>query len=263
MAAHGMAERGRVSSLMDAVGGVLDAPLPDVDHKRFFTAWRNALSLSRHQVWADQTSWQFDETEVNAHYTKNLNIVIIPTAILQQPLFFFDSPPALNYGGIGTIMAHEIMHGYDADGTNYDRNGNFKPWGTEEFAVAYRKKTDCIRRSHESVGSMMPPQEKLADTMKSENLADFVGTMTAYKAYYLLPGHKRKMQLPGLNITAERLFFINSCVKLCEKNPMAAQRYASSISRCNVPLMNMPEFATAFGCAIGTPMNPPVKCTFW
>ncbi|XP_065289049.1 neprilysin-1-like [Dermacentor albipictus] len=241
----------------------LYAPLPDVDRNRFFTSWRKALSFARHQMWADQTSWQFDETEVNAHYKKNLNIVIIPTAILQQPLFFFDSAPALNYGGIGTIMAHEIMHGYDADGTNYDGKENFKPWGTEEFAAAYTSKTDCIRRSHESVANMTHPQEKLVDTMKSENLADFVGTMTAYKAYYLLPDHKRTMRLPGLDITAERLFFINSCVKLCEKKPTAAGRYASSASRCIVPLMNMPEFAAAFGCAIGTPMNPRVKCTFW
>ncbi|XP_065289043.1 neprilysin-1-like [Dermacentor albipictus] len=241
----------------------LYAPLPDVDPNRFFTSWRKALSLSRHQIWADQTSWQFDEAEVNAHYKNNLNILIIPTAILQQPLFFFESPPALNYGGIATIMAHEIMHGYDSGGTGYDRKGNFNPWATREFGKAYKRKTDCIRRSHEYVANMMHPQEKLVDTSTLENLADFVGTMTAYKAYYLLPDHKRKMRLSGLNMTAEHLFFINSCVKLCGKNPMAAGRYASSASRCIVPLMNMPEFAAAFGCAIGTPMNRQMKCTFW
>ncbi|KAH7956174.1 hypothetical protein HPB52_006655 [Rhipicephalus sanguineus] len=189
-------------------------PLPDVLPNRFFASWRKALSLSRHQQWADQHTWLYDEAEVDAEYSVHFNSIIIPTAMLQPPFFFFDSPPALNYGGIGTLR-------------------------------------------------MRSEQEMVNDTLDSENLADFVGTLTAYAAFASLPPPERDIELSGLNMTAEQIFFISRCVQWCEQEPLIGDRYAPSRSRCLVPLMNMPQFSAAFACPSGTPMNPRKKCTFW
>lgn len=160
-------------------------------------------------------------------------------------------------------MGHEIMHGYDIQGSNYDDRGQFEPWRTKKFGDEYTKRTLCIRKSHTNTIKRMPRLEMVNDTLDSENLADFVGTLSTYAAYASLPRQERNMVLPGLNVTAERLFFINTCLKWCEDEPFAAERYAPGRSRCLVPLINMPQFSAAFACAQGTPMNPLEKCTFW
>ncbi|KAH7958819.1 hypothetical protein HPB49_005434 [Dermacentor silvarum] len=106
-------------------------------------------------------------------------------------------------------------------------------------------------------------QEVLNGTLDSENLADFVGTMTAYAAFASLSSTRNNVTLAGLDMSPERLFFVNSCVKLCSQYGTLPALYASHRSRCIVPLMNMPEFSKAYGCAAGAPMNPRDKCTFW
>ncbi|XP_075744546.1 neprilysin-2-like [Rhipicephalus microplus] len=88
----------------------LYAPLPDVTEDRFFTSWREALALSRHQTWADQTAWQYDAAEVNAAYYRHANVALLPTAILHQPFFFADGPLALNYGGSGSVRKANMLN---------------------------------------------------------------------------------------------------------------------------------------------------------
>ncbi|KAL3200163.1 hypothetical protein MRX96_043608 [Rhipicephalus microplus] len=99
-------------------------------------------------------------------------------------------------------------------------------------------------------------RQAVDDTVDSENLADFVGVRTAYKAFSSLPHRKRTQTLVGGNSSAERLFFIAHCVKSCAEHTILAPMYASYRSRCMVPLMNMPEFSKAFGCVTGDIMNP-------
>ncbi|XP_075744565.1 neprilysin-21-like [Rhipicephalus microplus] len=155
------------------------------------------------------------------------------------------------------------MHGYDVQGSNYDDKSHHDPWRTQKIAEEYTNRTFCIRRSHRAALIMRSQQEMVNDTLDSENLADFVGTLTAYAAFSSLPSYERDIELSGLNVSAERIFFISSCVKWCEQEPLIGDRYAPSRSRCLVPLMNMPQFSAAFSCPLGTPMNPRDKCTFW
>ncbi|XP_037565071.1 neprilysin-1 [Dermacentor silvarum] len=110
---------------------------------------------------------------------------------------------------------------------------------------------------------MKARQAVIDDTTDSENLADFAGCAIAHAAYASLPARQRKLTLPGLNLTAEHLFFVGHCAKWCENMRQTVARYAPGRSRCIVPLMNMVEFSDVFGCAPGTPMNPPKKCAFW
>ncbi|KAL1468645.1 hypothetical protein MTO96_025234 [Rhipicephalus appendiculatus] len=111
--------------------------------------------------------------------------------------------------------------------------------------------------------SLSREQENLDDMTDSENLCDIVGAVVAYAAYASLPEKFKSTTLAGLNASSEQLFFINHCLKCCAQHNRRARRYAPPRSRCTVPLMNMPEFSSAFGCAPGTPMNPRNKCKFW
>ncbi|KAH7956435.1 hypothetical protein HPB52_009662 [Rhipicephalus sanguineus] len=122
----------------------------------------------------------------------------------------------------------------------------------------WRSSAPTSSRLHISV-----KEETLNETLDVENLADLVGTKIAYEAFSSLAPAYRDEILAGLDMSAEQLFFVNSCAKLCAQHAIPAKRYAPYRSRCIVPLMNMPEFSRAFDCAAGTPMNPREKCTFW
>ncbi|KAL1476175.1 hypothetical protein MTO96_018752 [Rhipicephalus appendiculatus] len=106
-------------------------------------------------------------------------------------------------------------------------------------------------------------EQNLSAYRDNENLADLVGTKIAYQAFASLIPEERTETLAGLDMSPEQLFFFNHCVKWCAQFSTFPINYAPFRSRCIVPLMNMPEFSSAFGCAAGTPMNPPEKCNFW
>ncbi|XP_065289075.1 uncharacterized protein [Dermacentor albipictus] len=234
-------------------------PYPETPMDRLFPSWIKALSLSSHYIWSDQTTWFYDEAEVNAHYISFINYITIPTGMIQHPFFYPYGPLGLNYGGLGMIVGHEIMHAFDVQGvTKYRR-----PWVTAEFLKEYTNRTLCLRKQHRSVLPSRARQEVINDTADSENLADLVGTMTAYAAFTSLSPSQRNVTLAGLDMSAERLFFVNHCVKWCNKYSFSKTPYAPHRSRCIVPLMNMPEFSRAYGCAVGQPMNPQKKCSFW
>ncbi|KAL3204310.1 hypothetical protein MRX96_041263, partial [Rhipicephalus microplus] len=111
--------------------------------------------------------------------------------------------------------------------------------------------------------SLRGQEETLSDELDSENLADLVGTKMAYDAFEHTVSEYRDQNLAGLNMTVQQLFFVNHCAKECSEDNTAVPPYASPRARCIVPLMNMREFSSAFGCAARTPMNPREKCTFW
>ncbi|KAH7950665.1 hypothetical protein HPB51_028301 [Rhipicephalus microplus] len=111
--------------------------------------------------------------------------------------------------------------------------------------------------------SVSTPKPKLSHLKDSENVADLVGTMLAYAAYSSLPQKYKDVKLAGFDMSPDRLFFVSDCTKWCTQSATARSPYAPMRSRCIVPLMNMPEFSSVFGCAAGAPMNPVKKCTFW
>ncbi|KAH7959371.1 hypothetical protein HPB49_010623 [Dermacentor silvarum] len=244
-------------------------PLPDVPvppqkgATNLFSSWIKARSLSARALWLDQATFLFDEGDVNAFHLTYYNAIIIPAAILTRPFLISTLTDPLNYGALGSTLGHEIMHGFDVSGTKVNDENVPMRWSTPEFLEEYTKRTLCLRQAHKSVVKATARQEVVNDTLDSENLADFIGVRVAHAALQSLPQPQRSMTLAGLNITAERLFFINYCTQRCSEGSEPDDRYAPARSRCIVPLMNMPEFSSAFGCAAGEPMNPPDKCTFW
>ncbi|XP_037565069.2 neprilysin-2-like [Dermacentor silvarum] len=156
------------------------------------------------------------------------------------------------------------MHMYDVLGITYDENAQKGLWLTPQFIAEYGKRAVCVRRSNIELRKKVARQAMANDFLDSENLADFVGTAASYSAYALLPPSQRQKTLLGLNITAERLFFINHCVKYCNRySDTDTERHSPFHVRCEVPLMHMPEFSAAFQCAPGSHMNPKTKCAFW
>ncbi|XP_075744395.1 neprilysin-1-like [Rhipicephalus microplus] len=230
-------------------------PLPDVPLNRLFHSWIEARRINAHYRWKDQETMWYDEEFVGATY--NEATIKIPIAIIQPPFFYEYGPEALNYGSLGMIIGHEIMHGLDISG-----------WGgplrnLDEMKKEHNKRALCLRRSHRSVLPSSSQRDELVDTADSENLADFVGTMLAYAAFASSAEEDRKVKLAGFDKSPDQLFFISQCNTFCARNQEAPENYAPFRSRCMVPLRNMPEFSRAFGCAAGTVMNPNKKCTYW
>nr|XP_037268081.1 endothelin-converting enzyme homolog [Rhipicephalus microplus] len=106
-------------------------------------------------------------------------------------------------------------------------------------------------------------RQKLDNLIDSENRDDLVDVKIAYRVFYSLPYHDRRLKMGGLNISTERLFFIGHCLKWCSKESDVVHQQAPFHFRCVVPLMNMPEFSNASDCAVGQPMSPQEKCNIW
>ncbi|XP_075746325.1 neprilysin-21-like [Rhipicephalus microplus] len=233
------------------------APLGDVPVTGLFRSWMKASSVTAHYAWSDQKTPLYDEADFTARYYNNYNIVTVPSALIHWPFIFPDGPIAMDYGGLGMVVGHEFMHSLGVQAIQR------ATWATKDFLGNYTEKVFYLRRSHQSVLSLSRLQETIDEILDSENLADLVGTSLAYTAFTLLDPKDVGYTLPGLDMTSEQLFFVLNCVKLCTTFTRYPKRYAPYRSRCNVPLMNMDEFANAFGCSQGAPMNPPGKCYFW
>ncbi|KAL1474104.1 hypothetical protein MTO96_038238 [Rhipicephalus appendiculatus] len=114
------------------------------------------------------------------------NTMIIPAGVVHRPYFYEYGPDALNYGGLGMLIGHQLLHAFDVA----HLGGEF--WSSVEVYKEYTKRALCLRRSHRSVLSLSGQQEVLDDTLDSENLGDFVGTMIAYAAYASLPDARKR-----------------------------------------------------------------------
>ncbi|KAL1415637.1 hypothetical protein MTO96_029124 [Rhipicephalus appendiculatus] len=236
-------------------------PYPDAPLDILFPTWIKARSLSSHYIWTDQTAALYDEARHSPYYTDHFNDFILPATSLLRPFMYKYGVSALSYGGLGKLIGHEIMHGFDVSAIQSLKE--YDPEGMKTVITEYTKRALCLRESHKSVLSVNAQGEMLNETRDSENLADLVGAKIAYDAFASLAAEERDQTLAGLDMSAEQLFFVNSCAIFCAEHAVPGQRYAPYRSRCIVPLINMPEFSRAFGCAAGTPMNPLKKCTFW
>lgn len=229
--------------------------------KIFFKSWQLAAELEAKRLLGNATAFPyFSVSQVNAYYLTEWNVMIIPAGIVRPPLFIHSGPASFNYGGLGHIVSHEIMHAFDVDGSKRDETGKKKDWWTDKTYRRYVEKALCLRRSHQEFARSRNLVE-LNSTLDSENMADFLGLMSAYAAFTSLDDERAFAELP---FDARQLFFIASCVKWCAVHTYELDsRYASLEARCNVPLMHLKEFAQAFRCVPGDPMYLKKRCTFW
>lgn len=216
----------------------------------------------------DPWRWGMSAPTVNASYNSNYNAITFPAGILQPPFFDFQADDAINYGAIGGVIGHELTHGFDDSGSLYDATGNLKMWWTDTDKKSFDEKSDCVVKQFDGF-EVEPGLHMNGKLTLGENIADLGGLSIAYDALMKsMEGKPRPAKIDGF--TPEQRFFLGwSQVWLENQRPEAARTQAQSDEhslgkfRVNGPLSNMPEFAAAYGCKIGTNMIRQKQCKVW
>ncbi|EDL81276.1 mel transforming oncogene-like 1 (predicted), isoform CRA_a [Rattus norvegicus] len=229
-------------------------------------------SLKKLREKVDQNLWIIGAAVVNAFYSPNRNLIVFPAGILQPPFFSKDQPQALNFGGIGMVIGHEITHGFDDNGRNFDKNGNMLDWWSNFSARHFRQQSQCMIYQYSNFSWELADNQNVNGfSTLGENIADNGGVRQAYKAYlqWLAEGG-RDQRLPGLNLTYAQLFFINYAQVWCGsyRPEFAIQSIKTDVHsplkyRVLGSLQNLPGFSEAFHCPRGSPMHPMNRCRIW
>src|SRR3990167_5051683 len=211
-------------------------------------------------------AWMTPQT-VNAYYDASRNELNIPAGILQSPFFASQASAAVNYGAIGLVMGHEMTHGFDDQGAQFDGKGNLRNWWTAEDLKKFNLATQCIadQFSEFTVAGDLHVQGKL---VVGEAAADLGGSILAYRAYHLSGTDK---ETPVINkFTPEQQFFIGAAhMYATNVSPDEARRlviidpHPPAIYRVNGTFANVPEFAQAFGITSPSLMIHQPRCVIW
>ncbi|XP_044260101.1 endothelin-converting enzyme homolog isoform X2 [Tribolium madens] len=217
----------------------------------------------------NKTTWSMAPSTVNAYYTPTKNQMVFPAGILQNPFYDPSFPPSLNYGGMGVVMGHELTHGFDDQGREFDKDGNLNHWWKKKTIDLFKARTKCVVDQYNKYtinGKNVNGNQTLG-----ENIADNGGLKAAYHAYLALMKDKPEPKtLPGLPLNHKQLFFVAFAQVWCSavtKEAMALQieKDSHSPARFRVigALSNLKEFGEVFQCPAGSPMNPKNKCEVW
>ncbi|XP_071761241.1 endothelin converting enzyme-like 1 [Centroberyx gerrardi] len=247
----------------------------EVDEKTYFKNILNSikfnikLSVKKIHKEVDKTAWLLPPQALNAYYLPNKNQMVFPAGILQPTLYDPEFPQSLNYGGIGAIIGHELTHGYDDWGGQYDRHGNLKQWWTEDSYRKFQTKAECIVKLYDNF--TVYNQRVNGRLTLGENIADMGGLKLSYYAYQKwVREHGPERPLPGLKYTHEQLLFIafaqNWCMKRRSQSiylQLLTDKHAPEHYRVIGSVSQFDEFARVFHCPKGSPMHPVDKCSVW
>ncbi|KAG8180916.1 hypothetical protein JTE90_020143 [Oedothorax gibbosus] len=219
----------------------------------------------------DRMQWVTSPAVVNAFYTRSKNFITFPAGILQPPLFHQNYIRSLNYGGIGVVIGHEITHGFDDKGRQFDHLGNLKQWWNSKALERFQSKADCMINQYGDYIMTDIDMKVNGINTQGENIADNGGVKQAFRAYRgWVDRNGDEALLPGLNLTHEQLFFLNYAQIWCGvMRPEAAVNIirtgAHSPGRFRVigALSNSKDFIEAYNCPLGSTMNPEHKCEVW
>ena len=217
----------------------------------------------------DRDEWGMTPQTVNAYYNPEMNEIVFPAAILQPPFFNPKADDAVNYGGIGTVIGHEISHGFDDQGAQYDGAGNLRDWWTKEDHVKFAAKTAALVKQYNAF-SPVPGYNVNGELTLGENIADNSGLAIAYKAYQLSLGGKPAPVINGL--TGNQRFFMGFGQvwrgKLREQEAIIRIKtdpHSPGEFRANGSLRNMTPFYQSFGVKEGDKMYlpPAERVSIW
>ncbi|NXJ95124.1 NEP protein, partial [Corythaixoides concolor] len=220
----------------------------------------------------DKEEWISGAAVVNAFYSASRNQIVFPAGILQPPFFSASQPKSLNYGGIGMVIGHEITHGFDDSGRNFNENGDLVDWWSEESARNFKELSQCIVYQYGNFSWDLAGGQHLSGiNTLGENIADNGGVGQAYKAYenFVKKNGKEKL-LPGLDMNHKQLFFLNFAQVWCGTyrpeyavNSIKTDVHSPGKFRVIGSLQNSPEFSEAFSCTETNYMDPVKKCRVW
>ena len=208
----------------------------------------------------DKTEWGMTPQTVNAYYNATKNEIVFPAAILQAPFFDAKADPALNYGGIGAVIGHEMMHGYDDSGSQFAANGNFDNWWTDSDRKAFTGRTDQLVAQFDGYESLPGVNVKGKLTL-GENIGDLGGLTVAYDALQMALKEDPKANVAVDGHSQDQRFFMNWAT-VWRRNftdgelrvRLNTDPHAPANFRANGAPSNMPSFAAAFQCKAGDAM---------
>src|SRR6476469_1393083 len=217
----------------------------------------------------DKQEWQMTPPTVNAYYDPTENDINFPAGILQPPFYYFKADDALNFGGMGAVIGHELTHGFDDQGALFDPEGNLKNWWTPEDEKAFKERTQCIVDEYDQFVAVDDVHVRGKLTL-GENTADNGGLRIAYMALMKLLADAGKQAEKIDGFTPEQRLFIGWGQIWCQNQTdemarLLAQNNEHSPGkyRANGVVENMPEFQKAWGCKTGQPMVRANACHVW
>jgi predicted metalloendopeptidase len=232
-----------------------------------FEVARNRQKLGRTP---DKDEWQMTPAQVNAYYEPSVNEVVIPAGILQPPIYSQLNPMSLIFGSLGFIIGHELTHGFDNTGRQYDRHGNMVDWWGNASSQQFTDLSQCFVDEYNNF--IIYGQHANGQSTLGENLADNGGLKISYNALsqWLEMNGFSDATLPGLNMTLQQQFFLSFAQTWCAYTwPEYAVQlivldvHSNARDRVNGVLRNMPQFASVFECPATSAMNPSNKCSLW
>ena len=217
----------------------------------------------------DREEWGMTPQTVNAYYRSTTNEIVFPAAILQPPFFDARADDAVNYGGIGAVIGHEISHGFDDKGSQSDGDGNLRDWWSAADRANFKAKADALTKQYDGY-SPLPGYYVNGALTLGENIADNSGVAVAYKAYKLSLGGKPAPVID--NLTGEQRFYMGfgqvwrskmrdeAQIKQVKTDPHSPGQF-----RANGTMKNQPGFYDAFGVKEGDPMYlaPEQRVIIW
>ena len=215
----------------------------------------------------DRGEWFMTPPSVNAYYNPQMNDINFAAGILQPPLYDPKMDDAPNYGNTGGTIGHELTHGFDDEGRQFDAQGNLKDWWTKEDAAAFEERAQCIvdQYSGYTIVDNIKIKGKLTN---GEDIADLGGLILAYMAWKMEAAVTPPPSADGF--TPEQRFFIGFAQWACENERPESLRvkaltdpHSPGKYRVNGLVVNMPEFEKAFACRKGQPMAPEKRCRVW
>lgn len=224
----------------------------------------------------DEKEWGMTPPTVNAYYNPSFNDINFPAGILQPPFFDFTTDAAVNFGGIGVVIGHEMTHGFDDEGSQYDGKGDLREWQTAADRKAFSEREDCVANEYSGFEAAPAHGDATAQNLNGkltlgENTADNGGLRIAYMA--LLDTLAAQGKTIGDKIdgyTEAQRYFIGFAQVWCQNQTEQSARQSALTDphspgkwRVNGTVQNFDGFGKAFGCTKGQPMYPANSCRVW
>jgi len=242
-------------------------------------AWSSVKSLSELRKVPKRDVWLSHPAIVNAWYSPNHNTITFPAGILQFPFFQGSLPRYINYGAMGMVIGHEITHGFDDQGRQYDGTGNLQPWWSEETLQGFLERADCFIQQYtnytvpELIDILGEEDAHLnGKNTQGENIADNGGIRESFRAYLnSLDSLGDEPALPGLEtFTPKQMFFVSNAQVWCEiQTPesllgqVLGDPHSPGRFRVLGPLSNSRDFQREWNCPADSPMVRPNNCQLW
>jgi endothelin-converting enzyme/putative endopeptidase len=210
----------------------------------------------------DRTEWGMTPPTVNAYYNPKMNEIVFPAGILQPPFFYPNADDAVNYGGIGAVIGHEMTHGFDDQGRQFDGNGNLHEWWTPSVSKAFEERAACVAKQYD--GYITVDDIRLNGKLTlGENIADIGGLKMALSALHARQGG-------AADAKTDQDFFVAFAQTWCTNYRPESLRlrantdpHSSAQWRVNGPVSDNPDFAKAFSCKADAPLAHQNRCVVW